>query len=130
MKINPGDVVFYKEAFRSNRQSSEHVRFKGFGFGVALGCTAPFQQPPKNEDLMIMMATAGFISIDDVLELAGSIVGGDIVAKWQQKYLGTVLPLNVKPLEKELLGQDGKPIPAPRPPLITNRLIPLPVEPK
>lgn len=112
--ISQGDIVFFKKAKKSVKNSYPEVRFKGYGLALFLGALNPFQKEPSVDDIHRALGASGFVSFTNVLELLGKEPGELLLKKFIDKYYSEAESLKeLKDPEKppsNIIGIDGKPL--------------------
>lgn len=83
-----GDIIYFKEAKVSTALKAPIAQFKGHAFGILLGYVPPFQKDPTAGMAIRLLGEVGFISFDDIIELAGKQTCELLQKKFIEKYYG------------------------------------------
>ncbi len=82
-----GDLVYFKKAKispHSKVNGNEYV-FTGHGFGVLMG-EVPLGRMIRQEDVLALMGTVGYVRFDDVIEFLGAEIADTLITKFKAKY--------------------------------------------
>lgn len=116
--LKSGDVAFFERASDRPAKFPGSYKFPGWGFGVVLGCVPPGMPEPPASHLFRIMGNAGFVAVDDIIELLGKEAADVFIHNFEMKYYGRTSsqvaePGAPKPEEVEppkLVGVDGRPL--------------------
>ena len=115
--FKPGAVVYFKECRRGSTKKADAMRTKGYGFGVLLGVVPPFQKEPDGPTVLRLLASVGFVAVDEIIELLGKEAGDEFIRKFEQKYYGQTSAEQAvqeapppEPPKPQLVGVDGRPL--------------------
>lgn len=86
--MTPGDVVFFKRARGGLGPQDRFAEFQGHAFGILIGHVPSEVGPPPLSVILRGMATCGFISFDEIIELMGREFGDELARKFGEKYYG------------------------------------------
>jgi hypothetical protein len=122
--FKPGQVIFFRQAKMNSHRKTPLAQFQGHGFGVFLGHVPPFAPDPRPENLLTIMATAGFTAFDDIGDLLGDEVLEVYIERLRKKYNPEPSPeeaalMAAEAVEKAMLERnadgrtEGKPVAAP-----------------
>lgn len=93
VKVNPGDILYFKEARQGLQNKDKPMSFEGNAFGLFLGLIPSWsKKEPKTADIFKALGGMGVLTFDDVYTFLGKEQGDLCVSKWKEKYTGESKP--------------------------------------
>lgn len=122
--ITNGMVVYFDEVKRAPHRKALKLKFRGHGFGIMLGVVPEFKKEPTRDQVVALLASVGFVLLDDVADFLGDEVAATFTEKFYVKYETTKPEESaiVEPEPSKLVGLNGQPLESPP---VENEPIPL-----